>query len=911
MLPVCELPLGTEPDAVRKARRFTAQWFADEPRDLVDDAEQVVSELVTNAIFHGAEPITLRLSRTATALRLEVEDAGRTMPVISRASIDTMTGRGLSLIAALASGWGVSESPAGKVVWAEITGEAGEVPGGPSAGGASVATGLDLDLSSSREREAEPRYPVRIGAVTTELLLAAKAHIDNVVREMTLLKAEQAMSGAPMPEPLARLVQVVTEDFAEARAEIKRQALAAANRGEAEVELVLNLPLAAADAGERYLEALDAADRYARAARLLTVSAPVLHRVFRRWYVEALIEQLRAAERGEPAPPPSAFPEALATEVERLSSLDDTWDRLQLLQRITRELTGAATVADIIEVIVRNALGDLNAQNVRVYLLGDDGVLRSAAVGGNNPAAGDPAYHEIPLDADLPGAIVVRTGTAMYFRNREQLTSRFPQLAGIYPHETSLHVAPLRVGEHTLGLLTIAFGAVTDVDEETQVQFVGAMADALAQAFERALAMEHADAARRRLAFLAEASVVFAASLDFEATLDAVNRLLVPTLADWCIVQLQVDGTLEIASLHHSDPGQLAWAKSMQGRFPLAGARPGGAPTVVATGESQLFPKLEAEVIAAMATSEEHRDVIRALGMSSAMVVPLTGRSGTFGAITLLYADSGRQYAAEDVSFVEDVARRAALALETAETFRAQSGRLADVRRVAEATQRAILAPVPPRLGAVSLAGRYVSASAEALIGGDLYEVVPRAGGVRLLVGDVRGKGLAAIRVATIVLGEFRAAAADLVDLADVAKQMDRRLRPYLSEEDFATAVVAEVGDDGAYSVVSCGHPAPQLFVGGSGGELSVVHALPLGLGAAPTATTGWLNPGDRLLLYTDGVNETRDENGKFVDLNWVAKPLESGELQYSLDEVLERLQRFAGRELADDVALLAAEYRP
>ena len=101
-----------------------------------------------------------------------------------------------------------------------------------------------------------------------------------------------------------------------------------AARGDAETELVLELPVSAADAGERYLEALDAADRYARASRLLTLSAPVLHRVFRRWYVEALIDQLRAADYGEPAPPVPLFPQALAAEVDRLSKLEDTWDRL-------------------------------------------------------------------------------------------------------------------------------------------------------------------------------------------------------------------------------------------------------------------------------------------------------------------------------------------------------------------------------------------------------------------------------------------------------------------------------------------------------------------------------------------------------------------------------------------------------
>ncbi|HVT63715.1 MAG TPA: SpoIIE family protein phosphatase [Mycobacteriales bacterium] len=906
MRPLSELTLGGEPDAVPTARRFTAKSLAAEPDYLVEDAEQVVSELVTNAILHGSEPVTLRILRGEHALRLEVEDGGRTLPVVSRPSADTMTGRGLSLVAAIASGWGVQESPAGKVVWAELAEKQGNLDPAP-------ATGLDISLGPSVTSGAPgARHTVRLGAVRTDLLLAAKSHIDNVARELQLIKANEATGGQPLPAPMAELVHAVESDFAEAREEIKRQALAAAARGDEETDLVLTLPVSAAAAGERYLAALDAADRYARATKLLTMAPPVAHRVFRRWYVEALIDQLRAVERGETPVPAPAFMQVLADEVERLSTLEEISDRLEVLQRFTADLAGAVSVSEITDVAVRNACNDLSAQSVRLYLLSDN-VLRAAAWRGDIavPEGAYSGYADLPIDADLPGPLVVRTGVAMYFRNRQQLTSRFPQLAGIYPEESSLHVAPLRVGAHMLGVISMTFAASSEVDDETQRGFVGAIADATAQALERALAMERADAARQRLAFLAEASVVFSSSLDFQATLDAVNRLLVPTLADWSIVQLLRDGELEIAALHHSDAGQVAWAKSMSGRFPMAGKRQGGAPTVVATGESMFFGQLDQGLLEEMATSDEHRDVIRALGMSSAMVVPLTGRSGTFGAITLLYADSGRRYAIEDMSFVEDVARRAALALETAETFREQSGQLADVKRVADATQRAILAPVPQRIGAVSLAGRYVSATAEALIGGDLYEVVPRPGGVRLLVGDVRGKGLAAIRIATVVLGEFRAAAADLADIAEVARQMDRRLRPYLDDEDFATAVVADVSDDGAYSVVSCGHPAPLLVTGGAIGELSVVHSLPLGLGAAPEPASGWLTPGDRLLLYTDGVIEARDPERRFVDLTWVVAPLASGELQYALNDVLDRLHRFAGARLGDDVALVAAEFSP
>ena len=904
MRPLSELTLGGEPDAVPKARRFTAKSLAAEPGHLIEDAEQVVSELVTNAILHGSEPVTLRILRGEHTLRLEVEDGGRTLPVVGLPSPDTMTGRGLSLVAALASGWGVEESAGGKIVWAELAEEPGQLA-------PAVASGLDIELEP-RPGAPDPgsRHTVRLGAVRTDLLLAAKAHIDNVVRELQLMKADEASGGVPLPTPMAELIETVTSDFAEAREGIKRQALAAALRGDDETELVLALPVSAAAAGRRYLAALDAADRYARASRLLTLAAPVSHRVFRRWYVEALIDQLRAADLGESPPTAPAFMQALAGEVERLSILEDTWDRLQILQRFTGELTGAATVAEIADVTIRNACGDLGAQTVRIYLLGDDGVLRSVAHGATVDIP-QLDFHEMHLDEDLPGPLVVRTGVPMYFRNRDQLGGRFPQLAGVYPEETCLHVSPLRVGVHMIGVVAMTFGAVSEVDEDTQRTFVNAMADAAAQALERALALERADVARRRLAFLAEASVVFASSLDFEATLDAMNRLLVPALADWSIVQILRDGELEIAALHHSDSGQVEWAKSMSGQFPMAGKRQGGAPTVIETGEPMFFAEFDQSLLEEQAVSQEHRDVIRALGMSSAMVVPLTGRSGTFGAITLLYADSGRRYVPEDISFVEDVARRAALALETAETFREQSGRLDDIRRVADATQRAILAPVPQRIGAITLAGRYVSATAEALIGGDFYEVVPRVGGVRLLVGDVRGKGLAAIRVATVVLGEFRAAAADLADIAEVARQLDRRLRPYLDDEDFATAVVADVVDDGSYSVVSCGHPAPLLVTGGAIGELSVTYALPLGLGADPVVAKGWLSPGDRLLLYTDGVNEARDPERRFIDLTWVVAPLASGDLQYALDDVLERLHRFAGARLGDDVAFVAAEFSP
>jgi serine phosphatase RsbU (regulator of sigma subunit) len=203
-----------------------------------------------------------------------------------------------------------------------------------------------------------------------------------------------------------------------------------------------------------------------------------------------------------------------------------------------------------------------------------------------------------------------------------------------------------------------------------------------------------------------------------------------------------------------------------------------------------------------------------------------------------------------------------------------------------------------------------VSAAAEAQIGGDLYEVVASPGGVRMLIGDVRGKGLAAVRTATIVLGEFRAAAADLADLGAVGAQLDRRLRPYLEPEDFVTALLAQIDDDGHFAIASCGHPSPLLVTGGRVVEMELTHGVPLGLGSQPPVTTGRLHPGERLLLYTDGIIEARDPERRYVDLIDLVRPVMELPFDRVLDQLLAVLHEAVSDELGDDLALLLAEYR-
>jgi serine phosphatase RsbU (regulator of sigma subunit)/anti-sigma regulatory factor (Ser/Thr protein kinase) len=911
-----EIQVAGGPDAVPRARRSLREALVPSHAELVDDAAVVVTELVTNGLLHGRPPVALRVIDEGATIRIEVQDSGHDLPVLPRHSTEAMTGRGLSLVARLAQSWGVEPADGGgKVVWAVLRAGAQDAAAEPEFD-ASLDVDALLAAFSDDDEDVEPTFTVELGSVPTELLLEAKSNIDNVVREFTLeaaaaRSADEAVVPAQVPTDLAELVATVVHGFAAARTAIKRQALAAAERGDREVRLSLTLPVSAADAGERYLAALDEADRYARNARLLSLETPPVHQVFRRWYVQRLVDDLRAAAAGQPAPPAVTFPERLGEEVTRLAPLEAQAARMVALQQVTAELTAAADITDIARTVVRNATEVLGAHSAHVYLVVDD-ELRSVASGGLYDQRVEQQYTRFPVSEALPAGAALLSGETVVVRDRAELLRRFPLLAGTFRSELSLLTAPLTIGEHRLGVLSVTYAGAARVEEHSQRTLLTTLADVTAQALERAMAADAARQATDRLQFLAEASVVLSSTLDYRGVLEAVARVVVPRLADWCSVQLlEDDGQLRSVTIAHVDPAKVRWARRLNEDYPTDMSSPTGAPNVLRTGVSEMYPDVTQEAVEAAAVDEEHLRLIREIGMSSVLMVPLTGRSGTFGVVTMIAAESGRRYDDGDRTLAEDLARRAALAVENAHAFREQSGRLASVTRVAEAAQHAILATPPASIGPVALGARYVSAAAEALVGGDLYEVVRRPGAVRLLIGDVRGKGLEAVRTATVVLGEFRSAAADLDDLVHVAEQVDRRLRDYLGVEDFVTALLAEIGDDGTFSIACCGHPPPLLVRAGAVETVDVVPTLPLGLGATPLLTTGRLQVGDRLLLYTDGILEARDPQQRFVELAGLVAPLAHGGLEEALDGVLGALRQAVGGRLGDDLALLVAEYRP
>jgi len=236
---------------------------------------------------------------------------------------------------------------------------------------------------------------------------------------------------------------------------------------------------------------------------------------------------------------------------------------------------------------------------------------------------------------------------------------------------------------------------------------------------------------------------------------------------------------------------------------------------------------------------------------------------------------------------------------------------LAQARQVAEAAQQVLLRPLPRQAGPVRLAAGYLSASPGARVGGDLYEVVTTPECVRLVVGDAKGKGLPAAQPAAAVLSVFREAANEEDSLGAIVSRIETSLARQFSDEQFVTAILAEVSADGTkIELLSCGHPAPLLlgtarprFIGPQEGSL------PLGLGDLADMpripVTIPFEPGDALLFYTDGASEARNKAGAFFPLADGAAVRAPPDPATLADRLSDEVIRYVGHAPDDDVALL------
>ncbi|MEU6204275.1 SpoIIE family protein phosphatase [Micromonospora musae] len=395
--------------------------------------------------------------------------------------------------------------------------------------------------------------------------------------------------------------------------------------------------------------------------------------------------------------------------------------------------------------------------------------------------------------------------------------------------------------------------------------------------------LRRADVRRQAwLTFLAEASELLAQSLDVELTMALIPQLVVPRLGQWCAVHTTDEwGRLRLAAASHADESVLPQLHKV----------------LAETGPDSVQARLrEATRSAAQ---------VPLGGPMEGFAVPLIARGQRLGTLAVGRHQRHR-HDPDEVAVLEDVARRAALAIENARIH-------AERRRVAQTLQQSLLPPVLPVVEGIGLAAEYVPTGGDADVGGDFYDVVPLPDGRWLVViGDVSGKGVQAAAVTGLVRDVIRVLVGDGKPLPEVLARLNETLVERGGGRYCTLALAAVgpvVGGRLDVSLHLAGHDRPVLLRGAGGGGFVGTGGTALGLLdriSTPTAEVP-LAPGDALVFYTDGVTERRRGRELFGTerLREAAAPLAG----YSADVVAARLRAtalgFSVEAPRDDIAIL------
>jgi PAS domain S-box-containing protein len=407
--------------------------------------------------------------------------------------------------------------------------------------------------------------------------------------------------------------------------------------------------------------------------------------------------------------------------------------------------------------------------------------------------------------------------------------------------------------------------------------------------------------------FLSEASRVLVASLDYEETLGAVARLAVPEIADWCAVDLVTPDGLARVAVAHVDPERVELARRLQDRYPPDPSRDVGVWAVLRSGRAQLFHEIPDELLESAAQDAAHLELLRSVGLRSAMIAPMTLRDRVLGALTFVSAESGRRYDDHDLALAEDLSLRAAAAVENARLYQARSA-------IAHTLQASLLPPVLPELPGIEIAAEYRPAGEGFEVGGDFYDVFSTAEDQwYAVIGDVCGKGAEAAAVTALARYTIRATAVRRRSPSAILRWLsDAMIQQGEAGGRFCTIACAhlDLARSPARVTVACGgHPLP-LVVRGDGGvdEVGIPGTL-LGLVPQPDLQdrSTELRPGDVLVLYTDGLTEAGAPARVWSPAELAASA--GGATGRPAAEVVEHLVSAALGGLAaprDDVAVLA-----
>jgi PAS domain S-box-containing protein len=401
---------------------------------------------------------------------------------------------------------------------------------------------------------------------------------------------------------------------------------------------------------------------------------------------------------------------------------------------------------------------------------------------------------------------------------------------------------------------------------------------------------------------LADASAVLASSLDYTSTLQRVADLAVPALADWCSVSVPHGDVLEPVAVAHGDPELVEFAREYAQRWPERTDAPDGAAEVMRSGKPQLIPEITDELFDLAPLEDEQRTELRKLGLYSVIIVPLGSAERRLGVLSLISAESRRRFNEADLALAEELGRRAGTALENARLY-------TQLERVAGTLQRSLLPPELPDAPGWRFHSLYMPAGGESEVGGDFYDVFPTGAGWMALMGDVVGRGPAAAALTAMARYTLRTAGS----LVGTPTMGLARLNDNLRERgDMALCTVAIVllrDDSNEASLVCAGHPLPYLI---RGGEVRAVGRTGPLLGAFEhghwLAASVDLEPGDVLVLYTDGVLDAKGPGDRFGEARLEQALTGATSAEDAVERIRSALHDYAGAEQDDDTAVLAIQ---
>jgi PAS domain S-box-containing protein len=411
----------------------------------------------------------------------------------------------------------------------------------------------------------------------------------------------------------------------------------------------------------------------------------------------------------------------------------------------------------------------------------------------------------------------------------------------------------------------------------------------------------------RGAVFLAQASAVLASSIDYEQTLRNVAELAVPDIADWCAVDLvDQDGDRHPVAVAHRDPDMLRRAEQLRRYEPERVDPDRGLGRVLRTQESLLYPQVPDTMLVEAAVDDEHLELLRAVGMRSAAIVPMRIGTRSLGALTLLNAESGRTLDRFDLELTEQVAARAAVAIENARLYRERSV-------IAHTLQQSLLPEQLPDVPGYELASVYIPAFEGTEVGGDFYDVWRVADGWMIVIGDVTGKGVQAAALTSLVRHTMRTASEFETSPAKLLARVDRTLHRQPSRS-VCTALCLRLEHHRA-TLAAGGHPLPVAVTRESVAELGEYGPL---LGGFHNAT--WqdsiidIAPDSIVLMYTDGVTDAVGRDGRRYGSTRLLDALRSCRGR-SADEVIAsitgELEAFQSGTHADDTAALVLRRPP